>query len=90
LHEDFFEFTRELVGYCRQLRSLELKIDIDRDGVRLIKIVSKATELNSLLIPVTEISPQFFDEVGKTLSAAHFMQKMEFLLVSKFTTHSVF
>jgi hypothetical protein len=83
-HEDIFDFTQELVSYCRQLRSLELKVDLLRDGIRLIKIIRNALELNSLLLPVTEISPQFFDEIGKMLCVAHFLQKIEFSLVSRF------
>ena len=83
-HEEIFDFTQELVSYCKQLRSLKLKIDIIRDGIRLIRIVRNALELNSLLLPVTEISPQFFDEIGKMLCVAHFLQKIEFSLVTRY------
>ena len=67
------EFVQELTNYCRQLRSLELRVNVERDSIEIVRLLRKTTELNSLVFPVGIFTPEFFDEVGVLLTMAPFM-----------------
>ncbi len=58
-------------------------MSVERESIDLIRVLRKATELNSLVVPVGGISPNFFDEIGILLTLAPFMQKLEFFMAKK-------
>ena len=89
-HKPFIEFLGELTNYCRQLRSLELRVNLERVSIDIVRLLRRTTELNSLVVPIGAFSPSLFDEVGILLSCAPFMQKLEFFMAQKCFTSSDF